>query len=181
MSPPRTKKHVWEALDRTDHILGPAEARVTVVEYGDFECPSCLQAYPAVKIMLGHFGDGVRFAFRHFPLVEVHPHAEMAAEAAEIAGGQKKFWQMHDLLFENQRHLKAGNLRQYAQQLEMNLDRYDWKMKEHVYLQRIQEHVRSGERSGVRATPTFFVNGEITDVSFGMERLEEAIGRAVRA
>lgn len=176
----KATKHTWEALDRTDHIYGPAGAKVTVVEYGDFECPSCYQAYPAVKIMFKHFGDRIRFAFRHFPLVEVHPHAEMAAEAAEVAGAQKKFWEMHDVLFENQRHLKAANLRQYAQKLELDLERYDWEMKEHVYLQRIQEHIRSGEQSGVRATPTFFVNGEVTDVSFGMQRLEEAIEKAMR-
>ncbi|HEX9572420.1 MAG TPA: DsbA family protein [Burkholderiales bacterium] len=176
----KATKHVWEALDRTDHIHGSPGARVTVVEYGDFECPSCYQAYPAVKIMLKHYGDRIRFAFRHFPLVEVHPHAEMAAEAAEAAGAQKKFWEMHDLLFENQRHLKAANLRQYAQRLELDLDRYDWEMKQHTYLQRIQEHIRSGEQSGVRQTPTFFVDGEVTDVSFGMERLEQAIERAMR-
>ncbi len=176
MISPRT----WEALERTDHVHGSPGARVTVVEYGDFECPSCRQAYPAVKIMLKHYGDRIRFAFRHFPLVEVHPHAEMAAEAAEIAGAQKKFWQMHDLLFENQLHLKANNLRQYALRLELDLDRYDWEMKQHTYLQRIQEHIRSGEQSGVRQTPTFFVNGEVTDVSFGMERLEQAIEKAMR-
>jgi protein-disulfide isomerase len=171
---------VWEALERTDHVRGPAGARVTVVEYGDFECPSCYQAYPAVKVMLEHFGERIRFAFRHFPLVEIHPHAEMAAEAAEAAGAQKKFWTMHDMLFENQRHLKVNNLRQYAQKLELDLERYDWDMKEHAYLQRIQEHIRSGASSGVRATPTFFVNGVVTDVSFGMQSLEQAIERALR-
>ena len=87
---------------------------------------------------------------------------------------------MHDMLFENQRHLKANNLRQYAQKLELDLERYDWDMKEHAYLQRIQEHIHSGESSGVRATPTFFVNGVVTDVSFGMQSLEQAIERALR-
>ena len=171
---------VWQALERTDHVRGPAGARVTVVEYGDFECPSCYQAYPAVKVMLEHFGERVRFAFRHFPLVEIHPHAEMAAEAAEAAGAQKKFWTMHDMLFENQRHLKVNNLREYAQKLELDLERYDWDMKEHAYLQRIQEHISSGASSGVRATPAFFVNGVVTDVSFGMQSLEQAIERALR-
>ncbi len=104
----------------------------------------------------------------------------MAAEAAEVAAALKKFWEMHDLLFENQRHLKAANLRQYAQKLELDLDRYDWEMKQHTYLQRIQEHIRSGEQSGVRQTPTFFVNGEVTGVSFGMQRLEEVIERVMR-
>src|SRR6266852_823395 len=83
-------------VNHTDHILGPISAKVTVVEYGDFECPSCGQAYPAVKMLLKHFGDRMRFVYRHFPLVEVHPHAELAAEAAEAAGAQHKFWQMHE-------------------------------------------------------------------------------------
>src|SRR6266446_8219791 len=124
MISPRT----WEALERTDHVHGSPGARVTVVEYGDFECPSCRQAYPAVKIMLKHYGDRIRFAYRHFPLVEVHPHAELAAEAAEAAGAQGKFWPMHDLLFENQQHLKANHLRAHAQRLELDLSRYDYEM-----------------------------------------------------
>src|SRR3981189_3568924 len=94
-------------VNPTDHILGRGARKVPIVEYGAFECPSCGQAYPAVKILLKRFGDRVRFVFRHFPLLEVHPHAELAAEAAEAAGAQHKFWQMHDLLFENQLHLKA--------------------------------------------------------------------------
>src|SRR5882762_3554205 len=112
-------------VNHTDHVQGTASAKVTVVEYGDFECPSCGQAYPAVKMLLKHFGERVRFVFRHFPLLEVHPHAELAAETAEAAGAQNKFWQMHDLLFENQLHLKANNLREYAQRAELDLERYD--------------------------------------------------------
>jgi len=166
-------------VNPTDRILGPASARVTIVEYGDFECPSCGQAYPAVKILLKHFGDRVRFVFRHFPLLEVHPHAELAAEAAEAAGAQHKFWQMHDLLFENQLHLKANNLRQYAQRAELDLERYDYEMKEHLYLQRVHEHIDSGAKSGVRSTPGFFVNGVVEDVSFGLERLHQAVETAL--
>ena len=98
-----------------DHVLGLETARVTLVEYGDFECPNCGQAYPAVKILRKHFGERMRFVFRHFPLREVHPHAKLAAEAAEAAGAQSKFWPMHGLLFENQLHLKAKSLRRYAE------------------------------------------------------------------
>ena len=166
-------------VNHTDHILGPISARVTVVEYGDFECPSCGQAYPAVKMLLKRFGDRMRFVYRHFPLVEVHPHAELAAEAAEAAGAQHKFWQMHDLLFEHQLHLKANNLRQYALQAELDLDRYDYEMKEHLYLQRVHEHIDGGVKSGVRSTPAFFVNGAVEDVSFGLERLEKAVEAAL--
>ncbi|HEY6282280.1 MAG TPA: DsbA family protein [Burkholderiales bacterium] len=162
-------------VTHADHFLGPESAKITVVEYGDFECPECGQAYPAVKILLKHFGDRVRFVFRHFPLVEVHPHAEVAAEAAEAADAQDKFWQMHNLLFEHQLHLKAKQLRQYASEAELDLERYDYEMGDHVYLQRVQEHIESGKKSGVRSTPTFFVNSAIQDVSFGMEQLYQAI------
>jgi len=152
-------------VNATDHVLGPATAKVTIVEYGDFECPSCGQAYPAVKMLLKRFGDRVRFVFRQFPLVEVHPHAELAAEAAEAAGAQHKFWPVHDLLFEHQQHLKANSLRQYALQAELDLDRYDYEMKEHLYLQRVHEHIDGGAKSGVRSTPGFFVNGALEEVS----------------
>jgi protein-disulfide isomerase len=162
-------------VDRTDHCLGPETAKVTVVEYGDFECPSCGQAYPAVKLLLRDFEHLVRFAFRHYPLTEVHPHAELAAEAAEAAGAQHKFWPMYDLLFEHQLHLKQKDLRHYAEQLELDLERYDYELGDQVYRQRVNEHVASGRRSGIRATPTFFVNGVLTDVSFGMDRLFEAV------
>jgi len=167
-------------VNHTDHMLGPESAKVTLVEYGDFECPSCGQAYPAVKMLLKHFGDRVRFVFRHFPQREVHPHAELAAEAAETAGAQKKFWHMHDLLFENQLHLKAKSLRQYAEKAEVDLERYDYEMKDHVYLQRVQEDIESGTKSGVRSTPTFYVNGVVQDVSFGLEHLQAAIESALR-
>ena len=167
-------------VNHADHFLGSALAKITVVEYGDFECPECGQAYTAVKIMLKHFGDRVRFVFRHFPLVEVHPHSELAAEAAEAAGAQQKFWQMHDLLFEHQPHLKAKQLRQYASEAELDMERYDYEMDDHVYLQRVQEHIESGKKSGVRSTPTFFVNGAIQDVSFGMEQLYQAIETKLR-
>ena len=166
-------------VNHTDHFLGPAAAKVTVVEYGDFECPSCGQAYPAVKMLLKRFGDRVCFVFRHFPLVEVHPHAELAAEAAEAAGAQQEFWRMHDLLFEHQQHLKANNLRQYALQAELDLDRYDYEAKEHLYLQRVHEHIDGGVKSGVRSTPGFFVNGAVEDVSFGLERLYKAVEAAL--
>src|SRR3954470_6546568 len=167
-------------VNHSDHFTGSHSAKVTVVEYGDFECPSCGQAYPAVKMMLKHFGDKLRFVYRQFPQREVHPHAELAAEAAEAAGAQNKFWAMHDLLFENQLHLKAASLRQYAAQAELDLERYDYEMGDHVYLQRVQEHLDSGRESGVRATPTFFVNGILQDVSFNLEQLQSAIEAVLR-
>ena len=163
-----------------DHALGPAHARVTVVEYGDFECPICKQAAPAVKIMLARFAGRVRFAFRHFPLEEPHPHALHAALAAEAAGAQGRFWPMHDLLFENQAHLEPPALRWYAQRLELDMARYDADMAGEVHLPRVRSHVESGRRSGVRGTPGFFVNDLVQDVSFGMEHLLEGVEKALR-
>jgi protein-disulfide isomerase len=158
-----------------DHVLGPEHAPVTVVEYADFECPNCKQAAPAVKLLLERFAERVRFAFRHFPLEEVHPHALLAAEAAECAGAQGQFWPMHDLLFEQQLHLKINQLHGYAERLRLDMARYTAELDDQVYLQRIREHQRSGRDSGVRGTPTFFVNGKIQDVSFGIHALFDAV------
>jgi len=162
-------------VSAVEHVLGPEHAPVTLVEYGDFECPNCKQAAPAVKLLLERFAERVRFAFRHNPLEEVHPHALIAAQAAECAGGQGKSWPMHDLLFENQLHLKANQLHGYAERLGLDMARYTAEMDDQVYLQRIREHQRSGRDSGVRGTPTFFVNGRIHDVSFGIHTLFEAV------
>ena len=142
-----------------DHALGSEHSPVTVVEYGDFECPTCKQAAPAVKLVLERFGSRIRFVWRHFPVESAHPNAMHAAQAAEAAGGQGKFWQMHDLLFENQRHLKMANLREYAQRLELDMPRFIAEMDDEIYLQRVREHMAGGTRSHVRGTPTFFING----------------------
>jgi protein-disulfide isomerase len=162
-----------------DHMLGSAHAAVTVLEYGDFECPNCKQAVPAVKLLIDRFAGRVRFVYRHFPLEEVHPHALHAAQAAEIADGQGKFWPMHDLLFENQRHLKPPQLRSYAERLELDMVRYTAEMDDDVYLQRIREHIDGGIRIGVRATPTFFINGVIHDTSYGLHSLVEGVEAAL--
>jgi protein-disulfide isomerase len=167
--------------DATDHTLGDVHAAVTLVEYGDFECPNCKQAAPAVKILLEKFPGRVRFAFRHFPLEGVHPNALSAAEVSEIAGAQGKFWPMHDLLFDHQLHLKPNDLRRYAEMAQLDMARYAAELDDHIYLQRIREHEQSGRRSGVRATPAFFVNGRIQDVSFGMHQLFEAVEAALEA
>ena len=168
------------AVSAADHVLGAAHAPVTVVEYGDFECPNCKQAAPTVKLLLSRFGDRLRLVYRHFPLEEVHPHALVAAQAAEAAAGQGRFWQMHDLLFENQRHLKLRQLRTYAERLELDMKRFDTEMDDEIYLQRVREHVDGGSRSGVRATPTFFVNGRLQDVSFGLDSLVKRVEDALR-
>src|SRR6188474_2787611 len=136
--------HLAVPVSHADHILGSEHAPVTLVEFGDFECPNCRQAAPAVKLLLDRFPGKVRFVWRNLPLEEVHPHALHAALAAEAAGGQGKFWPMHDLLFENQAHLKLPQLRHYAERLELDLARYDIEMKEDYYLQRVREHMESG-------------------------------------
>jgi protein-disulfide isomerase len=158
-----------------DHLLGSPHAPVQVVEYGDFECPHCRQAAAAVRMLLQHFEGKVSFVFRHYPLEGVHPHAELAAEAAECAGEQGKFWEMHDLLFENQAHLKLPQLRGYAGRLQLDLARFDAELGDHVYLQRVREHLKNGAESGVRSTPGFFVGGHIQDVSFGLDALFKAV------
>jgi protein-disulfide isomerase len=163
-----------------DHFLGAPDAPVTVVEYGDFECPNCKQAAPVVRLLPDQFAGRVRLVFRHFPLEEVHPHALHAALAAEAAGAQGRFWQMHDMLFENQRHLKLHQLRGYAEKLELDMERYDSEMKDELYLQRVREHIEGGGRGGVRATPTFFINGRIRDVSFGLDALIDGVEAALR-
>ncbi len=167
-------------VSAVDHVLGPLHAPVTVVEYGDFECPSCKQAAPGVRLLLKRYAGQVRVAYRHFPLEEVHPHALAAAEAAESAGNQGKFWEMHDLLFANQAHLTAKHLRGYAERLELDMDRYTAEMDHHVHLQRIRQHMESGQRSRVRATPGFFVNGALRDASFGLQALFDATEAALK-
>ena len=162
-------------VDAADHIEGASHAPVTIVEYGDFECPNCKQAAPAVKLLLERHPGRVRVVWRHFPLEEVHPHALHAALAAEAAAGQGRFWPMHGLLFANQQHLKQPQLRRYAEQLELDMRRYDAETDDEVYLQRVREQIAGGERSGVRSTPSFFVNGAIQDVSFGLQALRDRV------
>jgi protein-disulfide isomerase len=160
-------------------MLGSRSAAVTLVEYGDFECPTCAQACQVVNLLLTHFGADLRFVFRHFPLREVHPHAELAAEAAEAAGAQDRFWEMHRFLFDNPLRLDARSLNRYAELARLDLRRFDHEMGHHVHLPRVQQHIDSGVRSGVRGTPTFFVNGALCDVSFSLEKLRTTIDAAI--
>jgi protein-disulfide isomerase len=164
-----------------DHILGPVSAPVVVIEYADLECPNCRQAHGAIHQVLKHHGANVRYVFRHFPLLEVHPHAELAAEAAEVAGAQGKFWPYIDLLFDHQNHLDHAHLLGHAEKLELDMLRFRNELDDHVYLQRVQEHIALGQSLRVRATPTFYVNGVLVDVSFGMDRIEQAIVAAIAA
>jgi Na+/H+ antiporter NhaA len=140
-----------------DHIRGPAEALVTVVEYGDFECPYCGQAEPVVRELLADFGD-VRYVWRHLPLTDVHPRAQLAAEAAEAAASQGAFWPMHDLLLDRQQDLRPTDLSRYAGNLEIDVQRFRDDLRRHTHASRIAEDVDSASLSGVSGTPTFFIN-----------------------
>ena len=158
-----------------DHIQGPSYAPITLVEYGDFECPHCGKAYPMIKQLQKHFGDLLRFVYRHFPISTVHPHAKNAAEASEVAGAQSKFWKMHDQLFEHQDALDDGSLRKYAMSLGLNIDRFDKEMNSHAFASRVREDFLSGVRSGANGTPTFFINGVRYDGPLEYESLFRAV------
>lgn len=158
-----------------DHIQGPNNAPVTLVEYSDFECPHCGWAYPIIKEVRKRLSDQLRFVYRHFPISTVHPHAKSAAEAAEAAGVQGKFWDMHNYLFEHQNALDDEHLRQYAIALGLNMERYDKDMAEHTYAQKVREDFLSGVRSGANGTPAFFINGIRYDGLWDVDNLYEAL------
>jgi len=162
-------------VDKRDHLQGPPDAPVTLVEYGDFECPHCGAAYPIVKRIQKVMGAQLRFVFRHFPLTQIHPHAEGAAEASEAAGAQGQFWEMHDLLFENQRALDAMHLPGYAEELNLDSRRFVRELEERVHQRRVREDFMSGVRSGVNGTPAFFINGVRYDESWDLVPLLEAL------
>ena len=146
-----------------DHVQGGEHASITLVEYGDYECPHCGRAYPIVKAVQKHFGKKLRFVFRNFPLNEAHPHAEVAAETAEAAAAQGMFWEMHDALFENQGALDVDDLIVYATNLGLDVERVARELQARVHLPRVKEDFMSGVRGGVNGTPTFFVDGERFD------------------
>jgi protein-disulfide isomerase len=154
------------AVSDADHRSGADDAPVTLVEYGDFECPSCGAAYPVVEAVRRKMGSGLRFVFRHFPLTQMHPYAMHAAEAAEAAGAQGKFWQMHGLLFEHQDALEDADLARYAKALHLDVGRFNGDLTSEAHVARIREQVGSGIRSGVNGTPTFFINGVRYDGSW---------------
>lgn len=166
-------------LSPTDHLVGPAHARIVVLEYADFECPTCIAVEPAVKQLRTVHPD-MAFVFRHFPVEDVHPHALMAAEAAEAAGAQGKFWAMHDLLLAEPNHVSRPHLDAYAEKIGLDMARFKAELDDEIYRQRVREHQQGGQRSHLRATPTFFVNGVVQDVSGGMQALFEIVAQQSR-
>ena len=159
-----------------DHVRGGADAPVTLVEYGDFQCPYCGEAYPVVNELLERFGDQLRFVFRHMPLPDLHPRAPFAAEAAEAAAAQGRFWEMHDRLFEHQHELSDDELRAHAEAVGVgDAARFDAELRERAHEARVAEDYESGARSGIPSTPRFFVNGLIHLGSASYPELSEAI------
>jgi protein-disulfide isomerase len=164
--------------EERDHIQGPAHAAVTLVEYGDYECPYCGAAYPIIKEVQARMGDRLRFVFRNFPITTSHPHAEQAAEAAEAAAIRDRFWEMHDLLYENQKRLRDEDLLGYAEKLGLDVVAFERELAEHVHTARVREDFMSGVRSGVNGTPTFYINGARHDGSYDTETLLAVLERA---
>jgi protein-disulfide isomerase len=161
-----------------DHVTGPEDA-VVLLEYGDFECPYCGDAFPSVRKVLSRMGDQVAYAFRHFPIVAQHPHAEHAAQAAEAAGAQGRFWEMHDLLFEHQHALADDDLAGYARELGLDAEGFESELREGRHAARVREDMESGRRSGVQGTPTFFIDGEPYDGFYDVESLTWALEDAL--
>jgi len=163
-----------------DHIEGPADAPVMLVEYGDYECPDCLNAWPIVKQLRQRVGDRMAFSFRHFPRSSIHPHASAAAQAAEAAASQGKFWEMHDLLFRNQQRLGDVDFTHLALQLGLEVYRFQSDFERLSHVRRIRDDVDAGTASGVRGTPTFFINGckysGAVDVPAMLAAIEAAAG-----
>lgn len=162
-----------------DHIQGPVDAPIKLVEYGDYQCPYCGEAYPIVKAIQERLGDRLCFAFRNFPLANMHPHAEHAAEAAEAAGAQGRFWEMHDVLYENQNALEDDNLAEYAQSLGLDAKRLMDEIAKGSHATRVREDFRGGVRNGVNGTPTFFINGERYDGDLEAAALFSALTESV--
>jgi Na+/H+ antiporter NhaA len=164
-----------------DHVRGDPGGMVTLVEYADFECPYCGRAEPTIRELLAmHHKEGLRYVFRHLPLSDVHPHAQLAAEAAEAAGAQGAFWEMHDTLMAHQGELDLDDIRRYAEELELDADRLEEDVQHRRFLSRVAEDVAGADASGVSGTPTFFVNGRRHQGVYDIEALTEAIGRARR-
>jgi protein-disulfide isomerase len=162
------------------HIQGRTSAPVTLIEYGDYECPYCGQAYPIIKEVQKQLGNKLRFVFRNFPLTEIHPHAEHAAEAAEAAAGQNRFWEMHDYIYEHQQASDDKHLEKYADNLGLNLAKFNNEMSSHFHAGRVREDFLSGVRSGVNGTPTFYINAIRYNDSWDLETLSKALRSVIK-
>lgn len=162
-------------VSERDHIAGRADARLTLIEFGDYQCPYCGAAYPIVKQLQADLGDALRFVFRNFPLTEIHPYAMVAAEAAEAAARQGKFWEMHAVIYENQDELEPSILPVWAQKIRLAVNEFGRAIKEGLVTERIKEDLKSGIGSGVNGTPCFFINGVRFDGDPDYDQLRKAL------
>jgi len=158
-----------------DHHRGPLDAPAILVEFGDYECPDSAVVHPVIEQLLAEAGDQLCFVYRHFPLTDIHRNAGPAAEAAEAAATQGRFWEMHDALFENSPALELPDLVAYARGLKLDEDRFRAEVRSHFYLSRVQLHIESGLRTGVKGTPTLFINGVYYRGSHDLESMLEAL------
>lgn len=165
-------------IHENDHARGPASAALTMVEYGDYECPGCGRAFVTLEKFFAELGDGLRLVYRHYPYGKLHPNAAKAAEAAEAAGAQGKFWQMHDTLFQNQSALEVKHLVEYAGRLDLDVDRFRQELKRGTYTERWRSDFRSGVQNGVFKTPCIFINGVRHNGNYDEASLREAAGLA---
>ncbi|HEY2077383.1 MAG TPA: thioredoxin domain-containing protein [Streptosporangiaceae bacterium] len=162
-----------------DHVRGPADAPVTILEYGDFECPYCRGAFRDVRLLVDQHPAEIRFIFRNFPIPELHPHAEQAAEAAEAAAAQGNYWAMHDLLLQPYSHLDVDSLVTYAEVIGLDIPRFRRDLTDRAYAARIARDIEEGTRNGVNATPKFYVDGQRVDGKVPLENLVTMVDRAV--
>lgn len=174
----KQRRNLTVPVSERDHTQGSATAPLTLVQYGDYECPYTRQSTWVVQAIQQQLGDRLRFIYRNFPLVEIHPHALHAALAAEAAAAQGKFWQMHDYIFHHQHTLEDADLTGFAGAVGLEMQQFARAMTEERYLARIEEDVESGERSGVQGTPTFFINGVLYLGSWEQEALLSALEAA---
>ncbi len=167
-----------KGIQDSDHILGPENAPVKLVEYGDFQCPYCGAAYPILQKIIRQMGDRLCFVYRNFPLTQVHEYAMAAAEAAEAAGGQGKFWEMHNQIYTNQDVLDIDHLYGFAKTIGLDMERFDRDMADETYEDKIHADFQSGVRSGVNGTPTLFINGNRYDGPIDARAIREALEEA---
>jgi protein-disulfide isomerase len=165
-------------IQRDEHILGLPEAPVTLLEYGDYECPDCMASFPIVNRLLAQFGGRLKFVFRHFPLTSVHPRASIAAQTAEAAGAQGKFWPMHNLLYESRGGLDPADLDRMAMRLNLDLYRFQGDLTTGRWVNKVERDAAGGRQSGVTGTPTFFLNGRRAPREY--DALHEAIELALK-
>ena len=166
-------------INAKDHTQGPSSAPITLVEYGDYQCPSCGDAFPIIQKLQKHFGDKLRFVFRNFPL-DMHPYAEHAAETAEFAAAHHKFWEMHDALFTHQRNLADASLLKLATHLDLSSDDLTAALEKHTYAAHVKHDLDGGIKSGVSGTPMFYINGALYDDNYDYDSLASAIEAAAK-